>query len=193
MSGDEARSSSGKARDRALAAASDLFYAHGVRAVGMDAIVRTSGIAKTTIYRHFPTKDDLIAAFLQREDEEFWSHWEQVAPDNAGACANLDALCDWVATRIGRDGYRGCPQINVAAEFAEPSHPARIVAREHKREMHRRLTAICTQLDIDQPAVVALQIGLLLDGAFSSDGRLDAFDGRNVLRSAVQKLVAIRG
>ena len=190
MSDIAAQAPSTKPRDRALAAASQLFYAHGVRAVGMDMIVERSGIAKTTIYRHFPTKDDLVAAFLRREDAEFWAQWDAVVVEAAGPRANLDALCEWVAQRVARDGYRGCPQINVAAEFADAGHPARIVARRHKRVMHDRLTALCKRLGLDDPNTVALQIGLVLDGAFSSDGRLARVDGETILRSAIYKLVA---
>ncbi|WP_343346430.1 TetR/AcrR family transcriptional regulator [Sphingomicrobium sp. XHP0239] len=190
MSGVAAHTSFTKPRDRALAVASQLFYAHGVRAVGMDMIVERSGIAKTTIYRHFPTKDDLIAAFLEREDAEFWTQWDAVVDEVAGPRSNLDALCEWIAQRVARDGYRGCPQINVAAEFADAGHPARIVARKHKKMMHERLTGVCKRLGLDDPNTVALQIGLVLDGAFSSDGRLARVDGETILRSAVRKLVA---
>ena len=66
-------------RDRILATASDLFYQHGIRAVGVDLVVEKAGVAKTSLYRHFGTKDDLVVAFLQRMDEEFWKTWDEVS------------------------------------------------------------------------------------------------------------------
>lgn len=178
-----------RARAQILTAASQLFYRGGVRAVGMEQIVESSGIAKTTIYRHFPTKDDLIAAFLVKEDEEFWSQWDAVIAPAATAPDKLSALCDWIGARVCRDGYRGCPQINVAAEFADPAHPARRVARKHKAELHRRLKAICAPIDPDHAAVAAMQIALLFDGAFMSDGRLGPFMAPELLKQAVARLI----
>lgn len=152
----------------------------------MEQIVEESGVAKTTIYRHFPTKDALVEAFLQKEDAEFWSQWDAVVSGAETPAAKLDALCDWVAVRVTRDGYRGCPQVNVAAELADPTHPARVVARRHKTEMHRRLTVLCA--DLPNPETVSMQIALLFDGAFMSDGRLRDIDGATMLRSAVRRL-----
>src|SRR5690606_31547333 len=106
-----------RARNHALDVASALFYANGVRAVGMEQIAESSGVAKTTIYRHFPSKDELIVAFLEKEDAEFWEQWEVAIARASGDAARLDALCDWIAGRVTRDGYRGCPQVNVSAEL----------------------------------------------------------------------------
>lgn len=176
-------------RERALATAAALFYAYGVRAVGMEQIVATSGIAKTTIYRHFPTKDSLVAAFLDREDKEFWQQWDAHVEGSNDSVDQLDSLCDWIGQRVQRDGYRGCPQINVAAEFAEAGHPARIVARRHKLAMEQRLKRICASAGIDQSRQVALQIALLFDGAFMSDGRLAGIDAAHLLQAAVHRLM----
>ncbi|WP_277753743.1 TetR/AcrR family transcriptional regulator [Sphingomonas oligophenolica] len=170
--------------------ASDLFYRGGVRAVGMEMIVERSGVAKTTIYRHFPTKDALIEAFLEREDREFWQQWEEVVASHAGESRRaLSGLCDWVGDRVSRDNYRGCPQINVAAEFAECEHPARKVAHRHKAEMVERLTALCRELDISTAELRAHQIGLLFDGAFMSNGRLGNVGAAAILNDAVGRLV----
>lgn len=178
-----------RARAHALGVASSLFYANGVRAVGMEQIVDASGIAKTTIYRHFPTKDALIEAFLEKEDREFWSQWDIVVASAATPVARIHALCDWIGDRVRRDHYRGCPQLNVAAEFADPGHPARRVARRHKEEMHRRLEQLCGKAGVRDPGVAAMQIALLFDGAFASDGRLTAFDAGALLRSAASRLL----
>jgi len=186
---DEPGTRSQRARGHALGVASRLFYENGVRAVGMEQIVDASGIAKTTIYRHFPTKDALIEAFLEKEDREFWSQWDAVVAPAASPIARIDALCDWIGDRVRRDNYRGCPQLNVAAEFADAGHPARRVARRHKDEMHRRLSDLCRQAGVDNATIVAMQIALLFDGAFASDGRLKPFDAGALLRSAVHRLL----
>lgn len=156
----------------------------------MEQIVAESGIAKTTIYRHFPTKDALIEAFLEKEDAEFWEQWETAIGGSAGLAA-LERLAGWIGTRVQRDGYRGCPQINVAAEFADADHPARKVASRHKQEMARRLAGLCAGLSGMPPGparAAALQIALLFDGAFTSGGHLTGEDAPGLLRNAVRKL-----
>src|SRR3546814_13270001 len=103
---------------------SDVCSSDLVRAVGVDLIVRESGIAKTSLYRHFATKDVLVAAFLKEEDGDFWRHWDAVAAKHFDDPAvELDAHLEWIGARLRRPGYRGCPQLNVAAEFADPQHP----------------------------------------------------------------------
>ncbi len=181
-------------RDAVLNIASDLFYREGVRAVGMDLIVERSGIAKTTIYRHFPTKDALVEAFLDGEDAAFWAQWEAVvAPHSNAPREALHALCDWVCGKVARDAFRGCPQINVGAEFADTDHPARRIARRHKAQMVQRLTAICRQLDEASAALRGQQIALLFDGAFMSDGRLRDSGAGAVLHDAIDRLVGSPG
>lgn len=166
---DETPQTSPEVRSRVLETASELFYREGVRAVGVDMIVAQAGVAKTSLYRHFRTKDDLIAAFLQREDEDFWRVWDEVAHRNAGnAEAELEAHMGWIGERSGRPGYRGCPQINVAAEFPDPAHPARTVARVHKEELRQRLRALAERLGAKHPDELALQLAIVINGAFVS-------------------------
>lgn len=182
---------------RVLATASRLFYEHGVRAVGVEWIVSESGIAKTSLYRHFQTKDDLVAAFLEREDREFWTQWDEVVHAVAGEpMRELMALLDWIGQRVGRNGYRGCPQINVAAEFSNPDHPARKIRARHKAEMFERLRVLIKRTGTKQPDDVAHQIALLIDGAFTSDGRLSRAGASRILQSAARALIGkeqIRG
>ena len=175
---------------RVLAAASRLFYAHGVRAVGVEWIVAESGVAKTSLYRHFTTKDELIAAYLEREDRDFWRQWDSVVMVAAGdPLRELMALLEWIGQRVGRDGYRGCPQINVAAEFSDPGHPARRIRARHKAAMHERLKGLLKRLGVNQPDDVAHQIALLIDGAFTSDGRLARIGATRILQTAVRALL----
>jgi AcrR family transcriptional regulator len=176
--------------EKVLSTASRLFYANGVRAVGMEWIVAESGVAKTSLYRHFQTKDDLVAAFLEREDREFWQQWDGVvAAASAGPEAELMSLLEWIGKRVSRDGYRGCPQINVAAEFADPEHAARRIRRRHKLEMFERLTDIVGRIGVWRPDDTAVQLALLIDGAFTSDGRLSKANAVRILQNGARALL----
>jgi AcrR family transcriptional regulator len=154
-------------RDRILDTAIDLFYREGVRAVGVDLIVQRSGVAKTSLYRHFSTKDDLVVAFLEREETEYWDAWDETARRTThGASAELEAHLARIARHIARPKYRGCPFLNVATEFPASSHPARAVSTRHKTELRRRLTVLAKRLGVRKPAALADQLVLLIDGAY---------------------------
>lgn len=177
-------------RERILRTASELFYREGTRAVGVDLIVAESGVAKTSLYRHFGTKDDLIEAFLLREDDDFWRHWDAVAAAHEGAPREqLDAQLQWLGERIARPGYRGCPQINIAAEYADDKHPARKVAVAHKRELRRRLAELGCAMRLDDPETFALRLGTIIDGALSSGRALHAAGPAKFLQELAQALI----
>jgi AcrR family transcriptional regulator len=182
-------------RDRILATASKLFYRNGVHAVGVDLIVEKSEIAKTSLYRHFGNKDSLIAAFLEEEDADFWRQWDAIAArhhhDPAG---ELDAYLDWMDARLRRPGYRGCPQLNVAAELPDPRHPARQAARVHKDKMRERFVSLAKRLGLRKPDDVGAQLVVIFNGAFISaplsDGDQLAATLRKVVRSLLKAAAA---
>jgi AcrR family transcriptional regulator len=177
-------------RARILETACTLFYQRGVRAVGVDLVVEKAGVAKTSLYRHFGTKDDLVAAFLRREDEDFWGTWDRVAGQHVDdAAAELDAHLEWIGERVGRPNYRGCPQINVAAEFPEIDHPARKVATAHKRQMRKRLRGIAERLGAARPDELAGQLSLLINGAFVSSQIFKPGEATPLLRRAAHALI----
>jgi AcrR family transcriptional regulator len=183
-------SDTAQVRERILATASALFYRQGVRAVGVDLVVEQAGVAKTSLYRHFRTKDDLIAAFLQREDEDFWGGWDRVSQRHRDdPLAELEAHLDWIGERVGRPNYRGCPQINVAAEFPDSDHPARKVAAAHKQELRRRLKGIAERLRVKRPDELAGQLSLLINGAFVSSQLLSADEAGPLLRTTARALL----
>jgi AcrR family transcriptional regulator len=178
-------------RQRILDTASALFYERGVRAVGVDLVVDASGVAKTSLYRHFRTKDDLIVAFLEREDLEFWDLWDEVAARHADdPMAELDAHMRWIGKRLARANYRGCPQINVAAEFAEADHPAREVARQHMQALRKRLGVLARGLGAVRPNDLAAQLCLLVNGAFVSASLLTPDEATRVLLASARALAA---
>ncbi len=177
-------------RERILETASGLFYREGVRAVGVDLVVAAAGVAKTSLYRYFRTKDDLIAAFLKREDEDFWRTWDEVAGEHRDDPAGeLQAHMDWIGERVGRPNYRGCPQLNVAAEFPQADHPARQVATAHKRELRRRLFDIAERLGVARAEILAGQLAVLVNGAFVSSPILSAAEAKDLLQQAASALV----
>ncbi|MGC8535418.1 MAG: TetR/AcrR family transcriptional regulator [Rhizomicrobium sp.] len=178
------------ARTRILDTASRLFYERGVRAVGVDLVVQEASVAKTSLYRYFPTKDDLIVAFLEREDFEFWAQWDRVAgqfPDDPAG--ELDAHMRWIGVRLARKNYRGCPQINVAAEFAEQDHPARHVSRRHMQALRSHLLGIAKRIRARRPERLAAQLAVLVNGAFVSSELLDPEEAVDVLRTAMNALL----
>jgi AcrR family transcriptional regulator len=178
-------------RERVLETASSLFYRHGVRSVGVDLVVLEAGVAKTSLYRHFRTKDDLIAAFLEREDADFWGGWDRVAARHTDdPMAELEAHLDWIGERVARPNYRGCPQLNVAAEFPQADHPARKVAAAHKREFRRRLRGIAERLGASRPDELAGQLSLLINGAFVSAQVLGPGEATPLLKATARALIA---
>ena len=146
---------------------------------------------RQSLYRYFPTKDDLIVAFLEREDVEFWDQWDSVAAQFADDPAGeLEAHMRWIGERLARSNYRGCPQINVAAEFAEQDHPARHVAQRHMQALRGRLHEIAVRLKAPRPEQLAAQLAVVVNGAFVSAGLLSAEEATGVLVAAVQALQA---
>ncbi|WP_343051288.1 TetR/AcrR family transcriptional regulator [Pseudaquabacterium terrae] len=177
-------------RARILETASNLFYAQGVRAVGVDLVVDRAGVAKTSLYRHFRTKDELIVAFLEREEADFWSTWDEVAAKHAAnAAKELDAHMRWIGERLARSNYRGCPQINAAAEFPEPDHPSRLVARAHMHELRARLASIAQRIGVSRPDTVGAQLAVLVNGAFVSAELLAPEEAVAVLLASARALI----
>jgi AcrR family transcriptional regulator len=177
-------------RERILQTASALFYRRGVRAVGVDLVVEEAGVAKTSLYRHFRTKDDLIAAFLHREDEDFWKCWDNTTQrHHSDAEAELEAQLKWIGERVSRPNYRGCPQLNVAAEFPDLDHPARAVATAHKRELRRRLRDLAERLGAKRPDELAAQLSLLINGAFVSSQMFSQDEATPILLATSRALI----
>jgi AcrR family transcriptional regulator len=161
------------ARQRILDTAFRLFYARGIRAVGVDTIIAESGVAKATFYKHFPGKDDLVVAYLDRVDE-VWSGQLHAAAEAAGPepAAQLVGLFDALTTACRRDGYRGCAFINAAAE-SMPGTPVHDRTVAHKQAVLAWVTGLAEQAGAQDPAGLARALTLLLDGGLAS-GALDA-------------------
>jgi AcrR family transcriptional regulator len=161
------------ARDRILDTAFRLFYAHGPRGVGVDTVIAESGVAKATLYKHFPRKDDLVLAYLDKVDQG-WFGQLRAAARAAGddPREQLVGMFDALSTAARRDGYHGCAFINTAAESDTGSDVhARTV--EHKRVVRAWVTDLARRAGAADPDRLARQLTLLIDGGLSA-GVLDA-------------------
>jgi AcrR family transcriptional regulator len=161
------------ARDRILDTAFRLFYARGIRAVGVDLIISESGVAKATFYKHFPAKDELVLAYLDQVDG-IWTGQLHAAAEAAGPAPadQLVGLFDALGTACRREGYRGCAFINAAAE-APPGTPVHARTVAHKQSVLAWLRDLAAQAGADDPDALARTLALLLDGGLS-DGALAA-------------------
>lgn len=161
--------STGTARERILDAASDLFYREGIRAVGIDAIVAQSGVAKMTLYRHFASKDDLIVAFLEQQNARHWRWFEAaVGETDMAPRTRIQKLFTALAEKVRRPTYRGCPFNNTSTEFPGPDHPGWTIVREHKRRLRDEFMALAIAGQVGDPAALVDDLLLLMDGAYMS-------------------------
>jgi AcrR family transcriptional regulator len=162
------------ARERVLEVAGELFYREGVRAVGIDTIIARSGVAKMSLYRNFASKDELIVAYLEERDRQFFSRWDEaVGSTDLDPRARLRALVGATIERVRRPGYRGCPFLNTSAEFPDAAHPARAIIDAHRREVRERLLGLCRGLDSQHAESLTTQLIVLMDGVYASAGSLD--------------------
>ncbi|MFP3569818.1 TetR/AcrR family transcriptional regulator [Paraburkholderia sp. SIMBA_030] len=178
------------ARERILATASDLFYREGIRAIGIDTVVEQSGVSKTSLYRVFDSKDALICAFAAEKDQLFWAWWDGVEeqhPEDARAL--LDALLSGIAKRIAHPAFRGCPFLNLVAEFPDDNHPGRVIARNNKEELRARLATIVARLGVSDPNRTASQIALIINGAYVTGLIAESHDLSGDLIDAATKLL----
>jgi len=162
--GARADSSTAPPRERIIAVARDLFYRHGIHAVGVDAIAEAAATNKMTLYRHFESKDALIAECLKRRAGELDAAFEQIVAAHPGdprgaLMAYLRLLGEF------KIADRGCAFANAAIELPDPNHPARRVVEEHKLRHRERLVALSRAVGLDDPDLVADEIFLLCEGA----------------------------
>jgi AcrR family transcriptional regulator len=153
-------------RDRIVSVARDLFYERGVRAVGVDEIAEAAGTNKMTLYRHFASKDLLVAECLRQFARQSEAEWDRLAAAHPGNPRG--ELIAWLAVmtdHIVAGGGRGCALANAAVELAEKEHPARRVIEEVKRGQRDRLVRLCGAAGLDEPEFLADELFLLLEGA----------------------------
>ena len=161
------------ARERILDTAFQLFYARGIKGVGVDLIIAESGVAKATFYKHFPAKDELVLAYLDKVDA-VWTGQLRAAAEAAGPVAadQLVGLFDALGTACRREGYRGCAFTTAAAE-TRPGTAGHDRTVEHKRAVLTWVRELAARAGAGDPDGLARSLTLLLDGGLA-DGALTA-------------------
>lgn len=164
----EARS----ARERILGTAFRLFYAHGVRGVGINTVIAESGVAKATLYKHFPRKEELALAYLDEVDR-IWRGQLEAAAEAAGPDPRdrLVGMFDALVSACRADGYHGCAFINTAAESA-PGTGVHARTVSHKTAVRAWVRDLATTAGARDPNALATSLTLLLDGGLAT-GVLD--------------------
>jgi AcrR family transcriptional regulator len=153
-------------RQRILAAAGELFYRHGIRAVGVESIAEAAGTNKMTLYRHFVSKDELVAEYLRQEAAEADATWDMLERAHPGdPLAQIRAWMAAVAAHVADCNERGCALSNAAVELPEKEHPARAVIEEFKRRQRSALVRLCGSAGLTEPEMLADELYLLLEGA----------------------------
>jgi len=163
-------------RERILEAAEHLFYGQGIQAIGVDAIAAGAHVSKRTLYRHFPSKDLLVAAYLQRRAHALISHEGDPCERVLKAFAGLE---HWFAS----SRFRGCPFVNAVSELgAEPAHPAVVVAVRLKEERRAWFERAMREAGASDPAGLADQLMIVFEGAIAT--ALVRGGGAGIARSA---------
>lgn len=208
VSRESARQPAPSVRERLIAAASELFYAQGLHAVGIDAVIAKAGVAKMSLYNHFGSKDELIAEVLRvRHDEMALSVRSRATaiahaaslPDPSGlvptpqnlALIELAGVYDAMAEWLERSGVRGCPFLNALAELADPSHPGRAVVRAYCDGMNGLFRGLAERAGVIDHQSVGEQCLMLLQGAICRSCATGSVLPLSVAREGARALVKI--
>ena len=147
--------------ERILAAADRLFYAKGIRAVGVDAVAAAAGVSKRTLYNHYPSKDALIAAYLQ-------GRFKHIAPSDAPAREQILGAFDRLERMFADGSFRGCPYVNAVTEIGDPRHVAASIAVQFKEQRRQWYRALLGRLQVKEPDTLATQLQLLVEGVLAT-------------------------
>lgn len=180
-------------RERLLAVAHDMFYRRGLRGVGVDAIAEAANTNKMTLYRHFSSKDDLVAEWLGRIATAAQGEWQAIVERHPGQpLRQILSLIEMLATSDPQ-WDRGCPFANAIVEMPDPGHPARAVVTQHKQAQHEWLLHCCRELGVAQPEALADALFFTIEGAQICDHVADAMEGRARLTTVAHYILAAEG
>jgi AcrR family transcriptional regulator len=160
------------ARERLLEAADQLFYAHGIAATGVDAVLQRAGASPATLYAHFAGKDGLVAAYLERRHHRWLATWDAVLARTEDPVDRLLSVLDALALFRRHEGAtRGCAVLAAAAELPAADHPARAWIEADTALLHERLHELAHAAGADDPRALAAELVLVYDGTLAAYAR----------------------
>ncbi len=152
---------SNEMRERILETADRLFYGQGIRAVGVDTVAAEIGISKRTLYNYFPSKDELIVAYLSRR-------LKPTPPSDLPPLQQILGNFEQLERTFAAGVFRGCPFVNAVAQLKEPAHAANKIALAFKEQRRLWFRDLLARLDVDDPDTLAMQLQILADGAIAT-------------------------
>jgi AcrR family transcriptional regulator len=179
------------AKEQILQTATRLFYKYGFRAVGIDTIIAESGVAKMTLYKHFPSKDDLIVAYLERSNESFWNWLEEtLKPFKDNPKRQLEVIFEGVAKLASSPQCMGCTFTGAAGEFPSLEHIGHAAALSHKKQVLAKLSELAKAARLRQPQALAEQLLMLMDGAWNAARMFGPGNHAGQVAAAAKTLIA---
>ncbi|MEV0800680.1 TetR/AcrR family transcriptional regulator [Kribbella sp. NPDC050281] len=157
-----------EARSRLLGTATELFYAEGLHAVGVDRVIAEAQVTRATLYRHFPSKDDLIVTYLVQADEAIRTQVDAARAHGADPDDIIRAVGRTITDDIQRLGFRGCAFLNAAAEYPDPTHPVHQAVLRHRQWFLATLTELFSGTGKIDPEPAARHFVMLRDGAMAA-------------------------
>ena len=179
-------------REHVLAVAHDLFYWQGIRATGVDTLAAAARVAPTTLYRLFPSKDDLVAAYVQRAARDYRA-WFDATVEAAGPDPRerILALFDALDEQVQPEHCRGCPFLMALTELPDAGHAAHRHAVATKAWVRQRFGALVEDLQVDEPEALADQLTLLFEGVYASVQALGAAGPAARARDIAQRMLSV--
>ncbi len=179
------------AKAQILETATRLFYQRGFRAVGIDTIIAESGVAKMTFYKHFPSKDDLIVAYLELSNQNFWAWCDGVIqPFEGKPRRQLETIFEGVAKIASSPQCMGCTFTVAASEFPGLDHPGHKAAKAHKEQILAKFEALGKAAKLKRPRVLAESLLMLMDGAWNAARMFGAGNYAGQVAGAAKTLIA---
>jgi AcrR family transcriptional regulator len=174
------------ARRRVLEAAGALFYAEGIHAVGIDRIIAEAAVAKATFYHHFPSKDDLVCAYLREQSDLVR---QSTVPVGDTPEDRILSVFESLGEFTCGPGFRGCAFVNAAAEYPDPRHPVRLAVADHRAWFLGVLRDLLTAARCPDVERTATMLVLLRDGLVVSGDLDDSAENRALVREVVSRVL----
>jgi len=181
-----------EARSRLLTTASRLFYTEGLHSVGIDRIVSDAAVTRATLYRHFPSKDDLVVAYLTLADEAIRAKVTTAHAADLSPADTVRAVAEGIADDIQSAGFRGCAFLNAAAEYPDPAHPVHRAVLAHRQWFLDTVTELLALTGEPAPEPAARHFVMLRDGAMAAGCLTDPAPIRETFLLGVDGILGYR-